>query len=362
MVFVRREGDVLRSKIKRELVSNTEAVRQRIVLVDDDPSYLDAIRSSSQKHRKQLEVVLHASAEPAIAYIAFHTVDLIVLDAQMPGTGGVEACRILRERGVEIPLALMSGHMSCELEHDAYDVGATYAISKPVDLLALLRRAAGNDPIEIQERQKLIEAHLDVARNIARRLSRQYAPMLDREDIDGPAMLGLCEAAARYDRARPEPFIAFAERRIRGAIIDEVRRLGTEGRITYKRQRKISGARRAIIHEGHEPTDDRVAEHLGICTSTIQKTAKRLLRVLDDVSTIPSTTDSPEVQVQEAEVLAKVSLARLVLSEDEATIIRLRYDLGLSLAKIAGTLNLTSARVAQLHRIGVARLRDAIDG
>ncbi|MBA3502590.1 MAG: hypothetical protein H0T65_19670, partial [Deltaproteobacteria bacterium] len=92
-----------------------------------------------------------------------------------------------------------------------------------------------------RERQQLIASHVDVARNIARRLGRSYGWMLEPDDIQGSAMpdafkifgwfmlvtslilyfvprkLHLCEAATRFDSTRAEPFVAFAEQRIRGA-------------------------------------------------------------------------------------------------------------------------------------------------
>ena len=119
-------------------------------------------------------------------------------------------------------------------------------------------------PKELELRQRLIEAHVDTARNIARALARRYGKMIDPDDIDGCAMVGLCEAAARFDRTRVEPFVAFAERRIRGAVLDEIRRLGMQGRVRHKRQRRISTARREIAQAGAEPTDHRIAMHLGI--------------------------------------------------------------------------------------------------
>jgi RNA polymerase sigma factor for flagellar operon FliA len=340
------------------------ARRRVVVLVDDDVAYLEASRRSMSGYAQQIDLVLMASAEHALDYVPGHRVDLLVLDAVMPGTGGLEACRRLRTSGIEVPLAVASGHMSADLELEAYGAGATYALEKPVDLLGLLGLKTAlsliDQLVEVEERRRLIADHLDLARNIAGRLARRYASLMSPEDVDGPAMVGLCEAAARFDRTRAEPFVAFAERRIRGAILDELRRLGTHGRVVYQRQRRSAAARRAIARADQDPTDERVAKHLGLSLETVQKDAQRNTRVHDDISGLPWPGDSPDVQVERAQILVYLAQAREVLPEQEAAVINLHYDAGMSLAKVACALRLTPTRVAELHETAVARLRDGL--
>jgi RNA polymerase sigma factor for flagellar operon FliA len=330
-----------------------------VLVVDDDPQYLGALLRSAGKHARWLEVVGLSSAAHALEYVLQRSADLVIMDAYMPGTTGIEACRRLRAFGLESPLALVSAFMTSELEDEALEAGATYALPKPVDVAALLEHVATVEVVEPQERHRLIEEHLDVARNIARRLVRRYGWMLDADDIDSSAMVGLCEAAERFDRARPEPFLAFAERRIRGAVLDELRRLGSYGRVASRRMRHISTARRAILASGETATEDRIAEHLGLSLATIQKARERTHRASsDEAAALPSLDISPAAKLENAESLSDLSRALDALSEIEATVIALRYDAGMSLARVARTLELTLGRIRHIHAKGLTRLRD----
>src|SRR5574338_309108 len=73
-------------------------------------------------------------------------------------------------------------------------------------------------------RDQLIREHAEVARRIALRMARRCPTWVAREDLISAGMVGLIEAADRYDDSREEPFISFAEHRIRVAVMDELRR------------------------------------------------------------------------------------------------------------------------------------------
>jgi RNA polymerase sigma factor FliA len=328
-----------------------------VVFVDDDPLYLRCVQRAVSGYSQWLELVTFGSAEHLFEHVPRRTAALLVLDAYMPRIGGVEACRQLRSHGVLSPIGLISGNMSGELEISALEAGASFAQAKPTDMLGL-RRLASTGAVERQEQGQLIEDHVDVARNIARGLVRRYGWMLDPDDIRGSAMIGLCEAAANYDRTRAQPFIAFAEQRIRGAVLDEIRRLGICGRIVTKRQRLISAARKAVSQMGEEPTDCRVAEHLGLNLSVVQDAAQRSRTAGDEVARLASPYPSPADFVGCAQFLQHLLCAREALGEPDATVLRLRYDSGVSLACIARTLEVTLGRVKHVHGRGLAKLRE----
>jgi len=87
-----------------------------------------------------------------------------------------------------------------------------------------------------RDRDRLIADNIEVARRISLRMARRCPDWVSREDIVAAGMLGLAEAADRYDESRAEPFIAFAEKRIRGAVIDELRR----GDVMPRRMRRLA--------------------------------------------------------------------------------------------------------------------------
>ena len=86
------------------------------------------------------------------------------------------------------------------------------------------------------ERDRLISEHIEIARRISMRMARRCPEWIAREDLVAAGMLGLTEAAERYDANRNEPFLAFAEKRIRGAVLDELRR----GDIMPRRARQMA--------------------------------------------------------------------------------------------------------------------------
>ena len=103
------------------------------------------------------------------------------------------------------------------------------------------------------ERDALISSHVDIARRISMRMARRCPDWIAREDLVSAAMLGLIEAAERYDANRQEPFVAFAEMRIRGAVLDELRR----GDIMPRRARQMARKIGAMIQQLERRTGTR---------------------------------------------------------------------------------------------------------
>jgi RNA polymerase sigma factor FliA len=220
-------------------------------------------------------------------------------------------------------------------------------------------RPIEKSPATEHERQQLIASHLDVARNIARGLGRRFGWMLEADDIHGWAMVGLCEAATRFDSSRAEPFVAFAEQRIRGAVFDEIRRLGMHSRVITKLLQRISNARQALLQQGAESTDEHVATYLGI-TLEIVRAATRTFYVSEDCRRLESPGGSPHTYVECAEFLALLLRARDTLPDLEATVIRMHYDDGIALAQVARSLGLTLGRVRHLHGRGLSLIQEAM--
>ena len=95
-------------------------------------------------------------------------------------------------------------------------------------------------------------------------MARRCPDWVAREDLVSAGMLGLIEAADRYDGSRQEPFIAFAEHRIRGAVLDELRRGDIMPRRMRKLARKIAATAQALEKDGQAPSEDQMADALGM--------------------------------------------------------------------------------------------------
>ena len=154
-----------------------------------------------------------------------------------------------------------------------------------------------------KERDALIASHLEVARRIASRIARRCPAFIAREDLHAAAMLGLTEAAERYDSSREEPFLGFAEKRIRGAILDELRRGDIMPRRTRQLARKI-GHTIAQLEKNlsRPPVDEEVAEALGVSLDEYKIELEQLVHVqigsldADGSEGMANSDASPETQ------------------------------------------------------------------
>ena len=218
------------------------------------------------------------------------------------------------------------------------------------------------------ERDRLIATHLDVARRIAARIARRCPAFIAREDLQAAAMLGLTEAAERYDSSREEPFIGFAEKRIRGAILDELRRGDIMPRRTRQLARKI-GQTIAELEKtlGRPPIDEEVAEALGVGLDEYKNELEQLVHVTvgaldaEDDAGMADSDASPESEASRRETMRKVRAALPRLQARDVLVLSLYYNDELTYPEIGEVLKVTTSRVCQLHGRAIARLRAEID-
>ena len=213
------------------------------------------------------------------------------------------------------------------------------------------------------QRDQLISSHTDVARRIALKMARRCPDWVAREDLVAAGLLGLTEAAARYDGTRHEPFLSFAKHRIRGAVLDELRRGDLLPRRVRQLARKISLTIREFESRGEEATDQRVAGVLGVDVETYRTDLAHLIQV--DVEPIdekirPLRSDSrsaPDEQAAHHEMVARVRTALGQLDKRDVTILCVHYIEEKTYQEIAKALNITPSRVCQLLWRAVERVR-----
>jgi RNA polymerase sigma factor (sigma-70 family) len=318
-----------------ETSRHLEEPRRRVVVVDDDTMYLRSIQRILRTPPPSVELRVFERAVPAIEALIEHPADLVLLDVRLPDLSGIEACRILK-KATSSPIVIVSSHLSTEVREMARDAGADGMLPKPYDLLAVLDGCRGNEPSRSTDKSSLPQLlsidHVNMARNIAHSLARRYRAWLSDEDIEGLALLGLCEAAVRYDPERNGLFIAFAERRVRGAILDAVRKIRSESHGEVGRQ---------ALH----PALDEAGYSVN-------------LRSQEDatVAALPSNDPSSEMIVAQQQLSMALLRARQHLSMEEAQVIHRRYDLGHSIESIAAELKISTRRAALVHARGLAKL------
>ena len=217
-------------------------------------------------------------------------------------------------------------------------------------------------PFGQSPRDRLIREHADAARRISLRMARRCPDWIAREDIVAAGMLGLIEAAERYDTTRQEPFLAFAEHRIRGAVLDELRRGDIMPRRVRQLARKISTAIRELEKDGEPPTDQRVADALGVTLDEYRAGLSELVHVEvgpidNETSHLASSRVAPDVEAAHRILLGHVRAALDLLEPRDVTILGLHYLEDLTYQEIADTLRITPSRVCQLLWRAVERLR-----
>ena len=325
----------------------------RVVVVDDDPLYRRALIRAS----RGVELVLLADGQSALDYLANHRVDLAVVEMRMEGLDGIELCRRLCSEAQHVAPVLVTSHLTETYHSAALAAGAIYVRSKPYSLRGLISEL----PHRWNRRgvDELIASHLLLASNIAARFGRMYHDVLASEDIEALARLGLCEAAERYDRARAEPFLSYAETRISGAIMDELRRLGAHTRGCRELRRRIEHARTKLARGRRTVTPEAIAAHLGVSVEAVHQASSPTRIVLDTTTNEEARSSDPNVEqlVQMAELLGRLASAKGELGQLAGRVLEMHYGLDISFTAIARELHVKLADVQRAHDRALAQLR-----
>ncbi len=203
-----------------------------------------------------------------------------------------------------------------------------------------------------------------MARRIALKMARRCPNWISRDDLVAAGYLGLTEAASRYDDTRTEPFPSFAEHRIRGAILDELRRGDIMPRRVRQLARKVTTAIRGLEQtSGDAPTEQKIADALGVSVDVYRTNLAQLvtceLESLDGGEGMlrADASESPETIVTNRQTLERVREALARLEQRDVTVLALHYLEELSYPEIAKTLKITPSRVCQLLWRAIERLR-----
>jgi RNA polymerase sigma factor FliA len=231
---------------------------------------------------------------------------------------------------------------------------------------------------DLNARDALLREHLSLVHHVARQLSRALAAQADVEELVSCGTLGLIDALDAFDPKRGLAFSTFAVPRIRGAILDELRRQDHVPRSVRRKTRQIAQARETLTRIfGRPASDEEVAEHLGIDKRTLWKwesdTESAVQISLNDspddpngMTGIPVEAISREDALNVDEEITHQQEASIVrealkgLKDQERTVVTLYYFEELKLHEIASVLGLTESRVSQIRAKALTRLRDVV--
>jgi RNA polymerase sigma factor FliA len=229
-----------------------------------------------------------------------------------------------------------------------------------------------------EDRTALIKAHLTLVDIIAGRMVTQVPSFMNRDDMRSAGMMGLIDAANKFKPEKNILFKTFAEYRIRGAILDEMRKLDWFSRSLREKQTSINRCMAELERElGRYPDEREMAERMGLSLSKYQKMLGQvshlgcvsLNETLDHSDTGRSFQDalvdkrksSSPVAILENHELSK-SIASILeqLSEKERIVISLYYYEELTQKEIAVVLDVSEGRVSQLHSQALIKLKTKV--
>lgn len=221
------------------------------------------------------------------------------------------------------------------------------------------------------EREFLITSHLPKVKYIADRIAAKLPPSVERDDLYGAGVVGLIDAVERYDATRGVAFTTFAEMRVRGAILDNLRSLDWASRSTRRRAREVKTVYAQLEQDyGRAVSEAEVAEKMNVSVVEVRETLQdmRGLNVvtLDEcdeatglclAELISDKSISPLERMQENEHRRLLTDAIEKLPERERQVIALYYLEELTMKEIGEVLGVTESRVSQLRTQAVSRLR-----
>jgi RNA polymerase sigma factor FliA len=226
-----------------------------------------------------------------------------------------------------------------------------------------------------EEQNPRVEAGLPFVTALARRMAATMPHSIDLGDLVQDGVIGLIDAAHRFDDSRGIKFETFAERRIRGAMIDALRK-DAWPRGVRRVRRELEAAReklRATL--GHEPSLADLAQAVGSDEARLGKTIVRLNTIestspfstvenLDEALLpavmVPAEPERPDTQYERNEVRDRVRHAVSTLPPREQRVISMYYYSEITMKDIGTALGVNESRVSQLHARALKRLRDAM--
>jgi len=221
-------------------------------------------------------------------------------------------------------------------------------------------------PCTPAQEQECLLAYAPLVKRTVRQLTSQAGAAMDLEDMQQVGLMGLLDARRRYGPP-DEAFGSYAKLKVRGAILDELRRQDWRPRAVRQQSHKmrdgVSALRRKL---GREPTQAEIQDKLGLTAEGYQECQMaqnaEAMANFDELLHEPQQHAFDSHNPPEAQLVARRSIERalLGLTEREQRVVQLYYEFDLSLKEIAAVLELTEARICQINKAALQKMRDLL--
>jgi RNA polymerase sigma factor for flagellar operon FliA len=223
----------------------------------------------------------------------------------------------------------------------------------------------------MSQRDQIVVENLLLVKAIALRLRASLPVYVDFDDLMHAGVLGLIDAANRYNSEKDVTFQTYAKHRIRGAMLDSLRQLDWASRDMRRRHKKVETITRELSGElDREPEEYEVAEKMGVDLERWRQMAVDLKTIgLISASSRPADSENttlPEIAAQDelrpdqvcekAELSAKLTFAIGTLPERYREVVFLYYNQEMTMKEIGSKMKINESRVSQIHKTALAKL------
>jgi RNA polymerase sigma factor for flagellar operon FliA len=228
---------------------------------------------------------------------------------------------------------------------------------------------------EYQANDELVTEHIALVKRIAYHLAARLPSTFEIEDLMQAGMIGLLEAASKFDSSKGASFSTYAGIRIRGAMLDDVRKRDWTPRSVYQKHRQVLDAIRDIETETGAPAESaEVAARMGITVDEYHEILRdasacqlfSLDETLDEAThfgrdTPVSQTGTPEQDLDADQRRQRIKDAVLRLPERERLVLSLYYEQEMNLKEVGEVLGVSESRVCQIHGQALIRIRAYVE-
>lgn len=218
-----------------------------------------------------------------------------------------------------------------------------------------------------------IKEYAPLVKRIAHHLLARLPAVIQADDLIQAGMIGLIEAARNFDEKKGATFVTYAGIRIRGAMLDEIRKGDWAPRSVHKNSRRVAQAMREVENKtGRDARDVDVAQNLGVTLDEyhqiIQDSNSSKIFAFEDLGVNEEAIDCPTNNpitgplegIQRDDFKHKLSKEIEKLPEREKLVLALYYDEELNLREVGEVLGVSESRISQIHSQAMLRLKSRL--